>query len=109
MTYNFAFENRILLCAHCGAPLEASSDGGTVVCKYCKTANRLTARSSLPTFAPSIAGELSATQRLANLRWICILRRECTWPSTPRPRSWGLGGDLARGDATVFEGRCSSS
>ncbi|EYF04631.1 hypothetical protein [Chondromyces apiculatus] len=40
----FSHDVRVLLCARCGAPLEAPVAGGTVGCRYCRAQNMFAAR-----------------------------------------------------------------
>ena len=44
MDTTFSFQLRILLCTHCGAPLEASPAGGQIPCRYCHAVNQLSVR-----------------------------------------------------------------
>lgn len=44
----FALEARVLMCQHCGAPLNVSALGGDTRCEYCDTVNRIAPRPELP-------------------------------------------------------------
>lgn len=65
MTTTFRHELRVLPCETCGAPLEGTSQGGRVRCRYCETEQELTPREH----APLVVGpRLSEPERLALLR-----------------------------------------
>ena len=63
----FSFQLRILLCTHCGAPLEASPAGGQIPCRYCRAVNQLSVRDDRPALAPSQA-PISEQERINRLR-----------------------------------------
>ena len=44
MDTTFSYEARVLACSGCGAPLQASVQGGTFGCEYCGATNQITAR-----------------------------------------------------------------
>jgi hypothetical protein len=67
MDTTFSFQLRILLCTHCGAPLEASPAGGQIPCRYCHAVNQLSVRDDRPAFAPTQA-PISEQERLGRLR-----------------------------------------
>jgi hypothetical protein len=67
MDTTFSFQLRILLCTHCGAPLEASPAGGQIPCRYCQAVNHLSGRDDRPAFAPQQA-PISEQERLNRLR-----------------------------------------
>ncbi len=62
----FATQVRMLLCEHCGAPLETTIEGGAVPCSYCKATNAV--RPRLDRFTDTSASTLSEPERLARLR-----------------------------------------
>ena len=67
MDTTFSFQLRILLCTHCGAPLEASVAGGQVSCRYCQAVNQLSVRDDRPAFA-SHQAPISEQERINRLR-----------------------------------------
>jgi hypothetical protein len=67
MDTTFSFQARILLCTHCGAPLEASPAGGQIPCRYCHAVNQLSVRDDRPAFA-SPQAPISEQERINRLR-----------------------------------------
>lgn len=67
MDTTFSFQLQILLCTHCGAPLEASPAGGQISCCYCRAVNQLSVRDDRPAFAPQQA-PISEQERINRLR-----------------------------------------
>ena len=67
MDTTFSFQLRILLCTHCGAPLEASPAGGQIPCRYCHAVNLLSVRDNRPVFGAPQA-PISEQERLNRLR-----------------------------------------
>jgi uncharacterized Zn finger protein (UPF0148 family) len=67
MDTTFSFQLRILLCTHCGAPLEASMAGGQISCRYCQAVNQLSVRDDRPAFA-SHQAPISEQERINRLR-----------------------------------------
>lgn len=63
---SFTYATRIVMCQHCGAPLEASPAGGTVPCRYCGAQNHLRARVTGIAFSPG--GPIPEPERLERLR-----------------------------------------
>ncbi len=62
----FGTQLRVLLCEHCGAPLEAALQGGRVQCGYCRATNEVRAR--FDHFDQAHATQLPEPERLARLR-----------------------------------------
>jgi hypothetical protein len=54
-TTAFSYEARVLLCEHCGAPLEVPGGGGTVTCRYCGAVSMVAARRIERRVAPDSA------------------------------------------------------
>ena len=63
----FSCDTRVLICNHCGAPLEATVEGGAFRCRYCGTQNQVIARDDGSLLAPQQA-PISEEERLARLR-----------------------------------------
>ncbi|MCL4750007.1 MAG: hypothetical protein KJ015_07605 [Myxococcales bacterium] len=61
----FQFDLRVLPCETCGAPLEGSSGGGKVICKYCRDEQTLARREDLPLV---VGARMPEPERLALLR-----------------------------------------
>ena len=74
----FATDIRMLLCEHCGAPLEATIQGGSISCGFCNATNIVQPR--LDRFESVPSTQLSESERLARLRMQqgqgCGTRRE---------------------------------
>ncbi|HNS97839.1 MAG TPA: hypothetical protein PLJ27_03910 [Polyangiaceae bacterium] len=62
----FATDIRMLLCEHCGAPLEATIQGGSISCGFCNATNIVQPR--LDRFESVPSTQLSESERLARLR-----------------------------------------
>jgi len=62
---------RILTCAQCGAPVDASAGGGSVTCAYCHAVSHFTRRDESEDLSAAQAGraaEISEQERYARLR-----------------------------------------
>jgi hypothetical protein len=65
----FSPEIRVLLCTHCGAPIEAAIAGGQAACRYCGAAHQLAQRDARRlTFIAPGQPPMSEEERFARLR-----------------------------------------
>ncbi|MCA9604196.1 MAG: hypothetical protein KC619_01290 [Myxococcales bacterium] len=67
----YSYTLRILTCAQCGAPLEASAAGGTFTCQYCGASSSFARRDESADLSAAKAGEaaqISEQERYARLR-----------------------------------------
>jgi hypothetical protein len=68
---SFSHEVRVLLCAACGAPLDASLEGGSTPCRYCNAINLLERRNEDGDIAEAEqarAAALDESERIERLR-----------------------------------------
>ncbi len=69
MTTVHSHDIRVLLCNHCGAPLDAPTTGGTATCSYCGAANVVTVRDERAELAAAQSGpQLDEAVRFDRLR-----------------------------------------
>jgi hypothetical protein len=68
MSRNYTTRIRLLLCQHCGAPLEAAPTGGTVACGYCRAQNQVGRRVDDRAIAPPGRAPVDEATRLGRLR-----------------------------------------
>lgn len=64
----FSSATRILMCNHCGAPLEAAVAGGTFACRYCNAANQVVPRDDQVALVAAPQFPVNEQERLARLR-----------------------------------------
>lgn len=65
----FSTQARVLLCQHCGAPIEVANAGGLSPCSFCEAQNRIVGRSEAGV-APA-REEISEQERFSRLRAQC--------------------------------------
>ncbi len=64
----FDADIRVLMCASCGAALEAGLEGGTIPCGYCGVQNLVTVRDERPDLGKPALSAVDEDTRLARLR-----------------------------------------
>lgn len=60
----FGYELRVLACANCGAPVEATLSGGAVPCRYCGAENHIRPRDDRPNDGAPTQSEALRIERL---------------------------------------------
>jgi hypothetical protein len=63
----FSCDTRVLICNQCGAPLEATVEGGAFQCRYCGAQNQVIARDDRSLLAPQQA-PIGEDERMVRLR-----------------------------------------